>query len=164
MSAQALEQLFILRDIGFGRRNGQRREVVGTQIDHHQLGFVGRKVVAWRLIGIEKAIVFVEHIAFGLRFRRTIIAQNATPTVGNKGIIGIEIACDDAGVGLVTILGFQRKRLVMARAFGAITAGIGVTIELDETLFARHFAQLFAIVEQETMDGCAPMFALSALL
>ena len=52
----------------------------------------------------------------------------------------------------------------MACAFGAITAGIGVAIELDETLFAWRFAQLFAIVEQETVDGCAPMFALSALL
>ena len=128
------------------------------------MGFVGREVVAWRLIGIEKTIVFVEHVALGLRFRRAIVAQNATPTVGNKGIIGIEIACDDAGVSLVTILGFQRKRLVMARAFGAITAGIGVTIELDETLSAWRFAQLFAIVEQETVDGCASMFALSALL
>ena len=76
MLLQGTDELQVVAHILLDGGQGNRREVVGTQIDHHQVRAVGLEVVCQRVVVIEEAVVARQEVLRCLLFLAIVSDQS----------------------------------------------------------------------------------------
>ncbi len=83
--------------------------------------------------------------------------------MSHQHVVGVEISCDDASVGLVAVFCFDLEIFFLA-GFRAVAAGIGISNHFDEALFVFYRSRLSLVCDVETVDGGASLIAFRAFL
>lgn len=114
------------------RRHDVRTQIVGSQLDDHNIGFIALKIPSGIGDLVERTHHAVGHGYLRSRFRIAPIAHDPPSRMSDQHVIRIEVAGRNAGPSQVAILGPGRKRLAGRQPLGSVTAGMRVADKLDQ--------------------------------
>ena len=138
MVAQALDEFCVVGCILAWTGLHLAREIVGAQINHYELWFVGLKLIGGCLLVVEYLGVAVKHRVVRPLFLVIEISHDTLSGMCLNGIVGIEIACYDTGISMVHVLCLNTEMFLLCGRIRAIAAGIAVAIHFNHTSFGGN--------------------------
>ena len=93
-----------------------------------------------------------------------VVAHHSHTRVSDQTIVDAKVASNNAGIGLVAVLCFQSETLTGTLSFCAVAAGIGVSVNLNESLARCHSLQTSAGSYMNSTHGGTTIFAFGTLL
>ena len=115
------------------RRLPSAGEVVGSKIHDHKVRCLFGFFAKGAFCLVENIFVFLRHSGSRCAFSPIVVVScNASPRVAYENAVSVEIPGGDGGVCEIAVFCFRFERVVLDRVFCAISAGVGISDELNK--------------------------------